>query len=59
MQIIFVGLVIAAYIVQCGAAMAVVFAHAQEKAKGDGDLTFWPALSRWLTKQHSPEQPMR
>ena len=38
MQVIFVGVVIAAYVIQWGAAIAVVFAHAQAKASDDARL---------------------
>ena len=59
MQIIFVGVVIAASVVQWGAAVAVVLAHAQAKASDDARLRSWPALFGRLKKRPSPEQPMR
>ena len=58
MDVIFVGIVVAAYLVQCGAAIAAVLAHAEAKAGRDTEPRFWPALLRWL-KRSSPERSMR
>jgi len=55
MQVIFVGVVIAAYVIQWGAAIAVVVAHAQAKASDGARLHFWPALFGWLKKRPPPE----
>jgi len=55
MQIIFVGVVIAAAVIQWGAAVAVVLAHAQAKASDDARLRSWSALFGRLKKHPSPE----
>jgi hypothetical protein len=55
MQVIFVGVVIAAYVIQWGAAIAAVFDHAQAKASDDARPLVWPQLPAWLKKRPPPE----